>query len=110
MFQPVLWHAPYPGLLIHYAVGRHRGVFMAKTFFIIDGSSCIYRAFHAITGLATSKGLPTNATYGFIQTLRKIIKTREPDYMAIAFDVKGPSFRHELFADYKAERPSMPDE
>ena len=83
---------------------------MAKTFFIIDGSSCIYRAFHAITGLATSKGLPTNATYGFIQTLRKILKTHEPDYMAIAFDVKGPSFRHELFPDYKVERPSMPDE
>ncbi|MFZ3073010.1 MAG: DNA polymerase I [Thermodesulfobacteriota bacterium] len=83
---------------------------MGKTFFIIDGSSCIYRAFHAITGLATSKGLPTNATYGFIQTLRKILKTYEPDYMAIAFDVKGPSFRHELFPDYKAERPSMPDE
>ena len=62
---------------------------MGKTFFIIDGSSCIYRAFHAITGLATSKGLPTNATYGFIQTLRKILKTYEPDYMAIAFDVKG---------------------
>ena len=97
-------------LLIHCAVGRLRGSFMTKTFLIIDGSSCIYRAFHAITGLATSKGLPTNATYGFIQTLRKIIKTREPDYMAIAFDVKGPSFRHELFADYKVERPSMPEE
>ncbi|MBI5587695.1 MAG: DNA polymerase I [Deltaproteobacteria bacterium] len=78
--------------------------------FIIDGSSLIYRAFHAIPATFTnSKGMPTNAVYGFIQSLRKILKDFKPGYIAIAFDVKGPSFRHEMFTEYKAQRPPMPD-
>lgn len=78
--------------------------------FIIDGSSLIYRAFHAIPATFTnSRGMPTNAVYGFIQSLRKILKDFKPGYIAIAFDVKGPSFRHEIFTEYKAERPPMPD-
>src|SRR3990170_4054852 len=83
---------------------------MKKTLFIIDGSSCIYRAYHAIPRLTTGRGMPTNAIYGFLQTLKKIIKTHSPDYIAVAFDVKGPSFRHALFEEYKIERPPMPDD
>ncbi|MFQ5736993.1 MAG: DNA polymerase I [Thermodesulfobacteriota bacterium] len=78
--------------------------------FIIDGSSVIYRAFHAVPPtFVTSGGLPTNAVYGFTQSLRKIINDFAPGYIGIAFDVKGPSFRHEIFEEYKAQRPPMPD-
>ncbi len=81
-----------------------------KTLIIIDGSSLIYRAFHAIpAGMATKGGLPTNAVYGFTQTLRKIIKDCRPDYICVAFDVKGASFRHDIYPEYKATRPQMPD-
>ncbi len=81
-----------------------------KRLFIIDGSSIMYRAFHAIPAtFSTSKGLPTNAVYGFTQSLRKILADFKPEYAVIAFDVKGPSFRHELMPAYKAERPPMPD-
>ncbi|MFQ5585833.1 MAG: DNA polymerase I [Thermodesulfobacteriota bacterium] len=78
--------------------------------FLIDGSSYIYRAFHAIPYLSNEKGLPTNAIYGFIQMLLKLIKGHNPDHLAVAFDAKGPTFRHRLFSDYKATRPEMPDE
>lgn len=81
-----------------------------ETLCIIDGSSVFYRAFHAVPSSFTStSGMPTNAVYGFTQTLRKIIKEFSPRYIAVAFDVKGPSFRHEMFTEYKAERPAMPD-
>lgn len=81
-----------------------------KRLFIIDGSSIMYRAFHAIPAtFSTSKGLPTNAVYGFTQSLKKILADFKPEYAVIAFDVKGPSFRHELMPTYKAERPPMPD-
>lgn len=77
---------------------------------IIDGSSVLYRAFHAVPSTFTSAtGMPTNAIYGFTQTLWKILKDFRPEYIGVAFDVKGPSFRHELFVDYKAERKPMPD-
>lgn len=81
-----------------------------ETIYIIDGSSVIYRAFHAVpSSFTNAMGMPTNAVYGFTQTLRKIIKDFSPRYICVAFDVKGPSFRHGLFAQYKAERPPMPD-
>ncbi|MBI1911542.1 MAG: DNA polymerase I [Deltaproteobacteria bacterium] len=81
-----------------------------KRLFIIDGSSVIYRAFHAVPSSFTNlRGLPTNAVYGFTQTLRKILHDFKPGYVVVAFDVKGPSFRHALFKEYKAERPPMPD-
>ncbi len=82
---------------------------MAKTFFIIDGSSYIYRAFYAIRELSNTAGLPTNATYGFTKMLLKIINEKKPDYLAIAFDAKGDTFRNEMYAEYKAHRPPMPD-
>jgi len=83
---------------------------MAKqTFYIIDGSSYIYRAYFAIRELSTSTGIPTNAVYGFTQMLLKIIKDKKPDYLAIAFDTKGPTFRHTAYQNYKIHRPEMPD-
>lgn len=82
-----------------------------KTLFIIDGSSVIYRAFHAIPPtLTNSAGTPTNATYGFTQTLKKILTEWKPDFIGVAFDSKGPGIRHEKYVDYKSERPPMPDD
>ena len=77
--------------------------------FLIDGHSYIYRAFFAIRNLSTSKGKPTNAIYGFATMLLKIIREHRPSHLAVAFDTKGPTLRHEVFEDYKAQRPEMPD-
>nr|WP_321403289.1 DNA polymerase I [uncultured Desulfobacter sp.] len=81
-----------------------------KTIYLIDGSAFLYRAFHAIRSLATSKGHPTNATFGFTRILLKLIKDKAPEYAGVFFDVKGPTFRHNMFDDYKANRPPMPEE
>ncbi|MBN2225163.1 MAG: DNA polymerase I [Deltaproteobacteria bacterium] len=81
-----------------------------KKIALIDGSSYIYRAFYAVRGLANSKGFPTGAAYGFIGMLRRVVGDIRPDYLLVAYDAKGPTFRHELFADYKAHRPEMPDD
>ena len=77
---------------------------------MIDGSSYIYRAFFAIARLSNSKGFPTNAIYGFTNMLLKILRERGAEYAAIAFDAPGPTFRHEVFGEYKANRPSMPED
>ena len=77
--------------------------------FLIDGSSYLYRAFYAIGHLSNSKGLPTNATYGFIQMLLKVLKEHRPDYLAVIFDSKAPTFRSEVYKEYKANRPAMPE-
>ena len=79
-----------------------------KRLFIIDGNSYIYRAFYAIRNLSTSAGLPSNAVFGFANMLLKVIKEKEPDLLAIAFDPKGPTRRHGEFKEYKAHRPPMP--
>ncbi len=76
--------------------------------YIIDGNSYIYRAYYAIRGLTNSSGLPTNAVFGFANMLLKVIKEKSPDLLAIAFDPKGPTRRHQEFKDYKAHRPPMP--
>ncbi|MFH1783226.1 MAG: DNA polymerase I [Candidatus Omnitrophota bacterium] len=81
-----------------------------KKLFLIDGNSYCYRAFYAIKGLANSQGLPTNAVYGFIMMLKKLIASESPDYLAVAFDLKGPTFRHKKFKEYKIHRKPMPDE
>jgi DNA polymerase-1 len=81
-----------------------------RTLYLIDISSYFYRAFHAIRGLSTSKGLPTNAAYGVTNMLLKVIKERRPHYLALVFDSKGPTQRHRDFPDYKAQRPGMPEE
>jgi DNA polymerase-1 len=81
-----------------------------KTLYLIDGTAYIHRAYHAIRGLSNSKGLPTNATFGFTRMLLKLIEDRNPQYAGMFFDAKGPTFRHEMFAEYKANRPPMPDD
>lgn len=78
--------------------------------FIIDGSSVLYRSFYALPRLINSKGLPTNAIYGFHNIIRKLIKEEKPEYLVVAFDVKGKTQRHELFEQYKAQRKPMPDD
>ena len=77
--------------------------------FLIDGSSYLFRAFYAIGHLSNSKGLPTNATFGFIQMLLKVLKEHRPDYLAVIFDSKAPTFRSEVYKEYKANRPAMPE-
>ena len=77
--------------------------------FLVDGSSYIFRAFYAIGHLSNSKGLPTNAIFGFIQMLLKVLKEHQPDYLAVVFDSKAPTFRSEVYKEYKANRPAMPE-
>ena len=78
--------------------------------YLIDGSAYIYRAYHAISHLSNSKGLPTNAIFGFTRMLIKLLEDKKPDYIAMVFDSKGPTFRHKKYPEYKANRPPMPDD
>ncbi len=79
-------------------------------FLLVDGSSYLFRAFHALPSLINSKGEPTGAIYGVINMLRRLLDRYQPQQMAVVFDAKGKNFRHELYAEYKANRPPMPDE
>ncbi len=81
-----------------------------KRLFLIDGMSHIYRAFYAIRNLSNSKGLPTNAVYGFTTMLRKLIQDEKPDYLGVGIDLEGPTVRHQKFESYKATRKPMPEE
>lgn len=81
-----------------------------KRLFLVDGMSNIFRSYYAIRGLSNSKGVPTNSTYGFTVTLRKLIKDHRPDYLGVVLDSKEMTFRREQFADYKAHRPDMPED
>ena len=82
---------------------------MPERFFLLDNSSFIYRAFHAIRSLETSKGFPTNAIYGFTTMLMKLVSEERPEYIAAAGDLPAPTFRHRAFPEYKANRPKMPE-
>ncbi|HSP57066.1 MAG TPA: 5'-3' exonuclease H3TH domain-containing protein, partial [Halomonas sp.] len=77
---------------------------------LVDGSSYLYRAFHALPPLATSKGQPTGAIKGVINMLKRLIKDYPDSPMAVVFDAKGKTFRDALFEQYKAHRPPMPDD
>ncbi|MFQ5937289.1 MAG: 5'-3' exonuclease H3TH domain-containing protein, partial [Acidiferrobacterales bacterium] len=77
---------------------------------LVDGSSYLYRAFHAMPQLANSHGEPTGAVYGMTNMLRRLLAQYDPAYIAVVFDAKGETFREQMFADYKANRPPMPDE
>ncbi len=81
-----------------------------KRLFLIDGNSILYRSYYAIRNLTNAQGFPTNAIYGFLSTLRKILKEENPHYLGIVFDTKGPTTRHELFKEYKAQRKPMPED
>ena len=83
---------------------------MSKLMIIVDGNSLMHRAFHALPLLTNSDGLYTNAVYGFLSMLFKVMQERKPDYLAVAFDLHGPTFRHADYADYKAGRKPTADE
>jgi DNA polymerase-1 len=83
---------------------------MMKTLLLVDGSSYLYRAFHGLPDLRNKHGEPTGAIYGVINMLRRLHKDTPADYAACVFDAKGKTFRDELYADYKAKRPPMPED
>jgi DNA polymerase-1 len=77
--------------------------------YLIDISSYFYRAFHALPPLSNTRGLPTNAAYGVTTMLLKVLRERQPRHLALVFDARGPTFRHDLYKEYKAHRPPMPE-
>ena len=79
-----------------------------KTFIVIDGNSVVHRAFHALPMLTGKDGMPAGAVYGFTLALFKAVEDFRPDYVAACFDTKAPTFRHDEFKDYKAQRPETP--
>ncbi len=81
-----------------------------KRLYLIDGSSYIYRAYFAIRHLSNSKGMATNAVYGFINMLLKVVREQQPDHLAVIFDARGPTFRKKLYPEYKANRAQMPED
>ncbi|MEI8054436.1 MAG: DNA polymerase I [bacterium] len=82
-------------------------LYKQKTLVLIDGSSYLHRAFHALPPLVTSKGEPTGAVYGVVNMIKKTINDYKPDSIAVIFDAKGKNFRHEIYPQYKATRPPM---
>src|SRR3990167_6896315 len=82
----------------------------AHPFVLVDGSSYLFRAFHALPPLVNSKGQPTGAAYGVVNMLRKLIADYKPTHMAVVFDAKGKTFRDDLYTEYKAHRPPMASE
>ncbi len=81
---------------------------MTDEVYLVDGSAYIYRAYHAVAPLTNSEGMPTHAVFGFMNILRRLLKDKKPQYLAVAFDMRGPVFRHDIYPDYKANRPPMP--
>ncbi len=81
-----------------------------KKLYLVDVSSMFFRAFYAVRPLNTSKGVPTNAVYGFLSMIVKLLKDIKPDYLAFCFDRPEPSFRKEIYTEYKANRSEMPEE
>ncbi|MBU1179053.1 hypothetical protein KKB69_01840 [Patescibacteria group bacterium] len=81
-----------------------------KTLVLLDSHAVLHRAFHALPGLTSPRGEPTGALFGFISTFLKIIKDLKPDYIAACFDLPEPTFRHQVYDQYKAKRPKMDDE
>ncbi len=77
---------------------------------LVDGSSYLYRAFHALPPLSTSSGEPTGAVLGVLNMLTKLVREEQPQHIAVVFDAPGKTFRDEMFEDYKANRPPMPDD
>jgi DNA polymerase I len=77
---------------------------------LVDGSGYLYRAFHALPPLVSSKGEPTGALLGVVNMITKLLKDEQPDLIAVVFDASGKTFRDQLFEQYKANRPTMPDE
>ncbi len=83
---------------------------MSEKILLVDGHSIIHRAFYGVTDLTNSEGLHTNAIYGFLNTLFKVLDEEKPDYLTVAFDVHAPTFRHQIYEAYKGTRKPMPSE
>ncbi len=83
---------------------------MGEKLVLIDGHSILNRAFYGVPDLSNAQGLHTNAVYGFLNIMFKILDEEEPEYLAVAFDVHAPTFRHEIYAQYKGTRKPMPEE
>lgn len=77
---------------------------------LIDGHSILNRAYYGVPALSNSEGLPTNAVYGFLNIMFRILEEEKPEYLVVAFDVKAPTFRHEIYKEYKGTRKPMPEE
>lgn len=83
---------------------------MDKKIVLIDGHSILNRAFFGIPDLTNGEGLHTNAVYGFLNILFRILEEEKPDYLTVAFDVHAPTFRHKMYGDYKGTRKPMAEE
>lgn len=83
---------------------------MSEKIVLIDGHSILNRAFYGVPDLSNSEGIHTNAVYGFINIMLKLLDTEKPDYLTVAFDMKQPTFRHEMYKEYKGTRKPMPEE
>jgi len=94
------------GKCITITPGRH----VLEKLFLVDATSILFRAFYAVRELSTSKGKPTNAIFGALKITEKLIKTHDPKYLAFVFDLGAPTFRHEAFKEYKANRKEIPKE
>jgi len=81
-----------------------------STLYLVDGSSYLYRAFHAMPNLTNSRGEPTGALLGVANMIRRLLSEESPEHIAVVFDARGPTFRHEMYPEYKANRPPMPAE
>src|SRR5436853_7393604 len=98
------WTRPDPSASVR---TRHMGTAEPATrprLYLIDGSGYVYRAFHALPSLGTSRGLPTNAVYGFTNTVAKLLREERPRHLPVVFDLPGEAFRDQPYADYKATR------
>ena len=83
---------------------------MREKILLIDGHSILNRAFYGLPDLTNSEGLHTNAIYGFLNILFKMLEEEKPDYLTVAFDLPAPTFRHEMYDAYKGTRKPMPSE
>ena len=81
-----------------------------RTVFIVDSHSLIFQVFHAIGEMTSPQGEPVNAIFGFTRDLLFLLREKKPDYLFCAFDRPGPTFRHDIYPEYKADRGEMPDE
>ena len=90
---------------------KKKGMFISmEKLVLIDGHSILNRAFYGVPDLTNSAGLHTNAVYGFLNIMFKILEEEKPDYLTVAFDVHAPTFRHEIYKEYKGTRKPMPQE
>ena len=86
------------------------GIIVSEKIVLIDGHSILNRAFYGLPDLTNAEGLHTNAVYGFLNIMFKILEEEKPEYLTVAFDVSQPTFRHQMYEAYKGTRKPMADE